>query len=132
MTKGRASYVFTAIALQAAAVIVLIVLMIAASEKIAGAYAWAQLVPVGLCAALTAWIATQTPELRKLLVVDEKAQRLATFFDAPTDLMQFLSRACGHIHLSHFSMNGLTTWKKDMADLSGVAFGGSARRSART
>lgn len=56
MTTGRAGYVFAAIAIQAVAIIVLVVLMIAASDRIAGAYAWAQLVPVGLCAALTTGI----------------------------------------------------------------------------
>ena len=35
-----------------------------------------------------------------------------------------MARACGHAHLSDFELRDLTTWKKDMADLSGVAFGG--------
>jgi len=56
LTKRRARFVFAAIALQAAAIVVLIVLMITASDRIAGAYAWAQLVPVGICAALTAGV----------------------------------------------------------------------------
>jgi glutamate synthase domain-containing protein 2/CDGSH-type Zn-finger protein len=71
-----------------------------------------------------AGIATQKPELRALLDVDAGAQRLATFFEATVELMQILARACGHDHLSRFSQSDLTTWKKEMAALSGVAFGG--------
>jgi len=71
-----------------------------------------------------AGIATQKPELRKKLNVEESAQRLARFFAASTELMKVMARACGHDHLKQFNMNDLTTWKKDMADLSGVKFGG--------
>jgi hypothetical protein len=40
--------------------------------------------------------------------------------------MQVMARACGHDHLSKFNTQDLTTWKKDMSELSGVAFGGVA------
>jgi glutamate synthase domain-containing protein 2/CDGSH-type Zn-finger protein len=71
-----------------------------------------------------AGIATQRPELRALLDVDAGAKRLATFFGAAVELMQVLARACGHGDLSAFALSDLTTWKKDMASLSGVSFGG--------
>jgi len=71
-----------------------------------------------------AGIATQKPELRALLDVNAGAKRLATFFDTSVQLMQILARACGHDHLSKLRRSDLTTWKKDMADLSGVSFGG--------
>jgi len=35
-----------------------------------------------------------------------------------------MARACGHDHLSGFCADDLTSWKRDMADLSGVAFAG--------
>ena len=73
-----------------------------------------------------AGIATQKPELRALLDVDAGARRLATFFAATVELMQILARACGHNHLSGFSQADLTTWKKEMAELSGVRFGGDS------
>ena len=73
-----------------------------------------------------AGIATQKPELRALLDVDAGAKRLATFFAASVELMQVMARACGHDHLSGFGLSDLTTWKRDMADLSGVAFGGDS------
>ena len=71
-------------------------------------------------------IATQNPDLRKKLKVDHAAGRLARFFGAATELMQVMARACGHDHLSGFNLEDLTTWKKDMAELSGVPFGGVA------
>jgi len=71
-------------------------------------------------------VATQKPELRRRLDVDVGAQRLATFFDAAVRLMQVMARACGHDSLSGFRMSDLTTWKRDMAELSGVTFGGIA------
>ncbi|MCW1933755.1 glutamate synthase-related protein [Pararhodobacter zhoushanensis] len=69
-------------------------------------------------------IATQKPELRKRLDVQVGADRLARYFGASVDLMQVLARACGHASLSDFSPRDLTTWKREMADLSGVRFGG--------
>ena len=69
-------------------------------------------------------IATQKPELRALIDVDAGAKRLATFFGASVELMQVLARACGHSDLSAFELSDLTTWKNDVANLSGVRFGG--------
>jgi glutamate synthase domain-containing protein 2 len=69
-------------------------------------------------------IATQKPGLVRRLQVDKSAQQLANFFDASVELMQVMARACGHDHLSKFNSADLTTWKRDMADLSGVAYGG--------
>lgn len=71
-------------------------------------------------------IATQRPELVNRLIADKSAQQLANFFGASVELMQVMARACGHTHLSQFSRDDLTTWKRDMADLSGVQFGGVA------
>ena len=76
-------------------------------------------------------IATQKPELRKLLDVDVGAKRLSTFLEASVHLMQLLARACGHDHVSKFSQNDLTTWKREMADLSGVPFGGVGPKKQR-
>ncbi|MGB7269098.1 MAG: glutamate synthase-related protein [Albidovulum sp.] len=69
-------------------------------------------------------IASQKPHLVNRLVVDKSAKRLTNFFEASVELMQVMARACGHDHLSKFEPNDLTTWKKDMAEISGVAFGG--------
>lgn len=69
-------------------------------------------------------IATQKPELVNRLVVEKSARQLANFFAASVELMQVMARACGHDHLKKFTAQDLTTWKREMADLSGVAFGG--------
>ncbi|WP_170428517.1 glutamate synthase-related protein [Ruegeria arenilitoris] len=69
-------------------------------------------------------IATQKPHLVSRLVAEKSARQLANFFEASVELMQVMARACGHDHLSGFNIDDLTTWKRDMADLSGVAYGG--------
>lgn len=75
-------------------------------------------------------IATQKSDLRARLKIEKGAQQLNNFFRASTELMQVMARACGHHHLNQFALNDLTTWKKDMAHLSGVAFGGVIRESS--
>lgn len=69
-------------------------------------------------------IATQREDLRSRLIVDDAAARLARFFDASTELMRILARACGHTHLNQFNIEDLTTFKTDIADLTGIQFGG--------
>ncbi|MEJ6394438.1 glutamate synthase-related protein [Gymnodinialimonas sp. 2305UL16-5] len=69
-------------------------------------------------------IATQKPHLVSRLLVDRSAEQLANFFDASVELMQVMARACGHDHLSKFNPDDLVTWKKDMTDLTGIAYGG--------
>jgi glutamate synthase domain-containing protein 2/nitrite reductase/ring-hydroxylating ferredoxin subunit len=71
-------------------------------------------------------IATQQPHLRARLPVDIAAARLARFFHASVELMTVLARAAGHRHLDQFSPEDLTTFKTDMAQLTGVAYGGVA------
>ena len=45
--------------------------------------------------------------------------------------MQVVARACGYHRLSHLKPSDLTTWKREMADLSGVAFGGPGGMGSR-
>lgn len=69
-------------------------------------------------------IATQKPHLVSRLVVEKSAQRLKNFFEASVGLMQVMARACGHHRLDGFAPEDLTSFKPEMAALSGVAFGG--------
>lgn len=69
-------------------------------------------------------IATQKPNLRARLIVDQAAQRLERFFNASVDLMALLARANGHHHLNKFNQDDLTTFNRDMAYLTGVNYGG--------
>lgn len=71
-------------------------------------------------------IATQKPELRRKLDIDEAANRLERFFATSAGLMKVMARACGHDHLNQFNREDIATWHKSMAELTGIAFSGSA------
>ena len=72
----------------------------------------------------TVGIATQKEDLRARLKVQASAKRLQNFFEASTQLMVVLARACGHDHLNKFNITDLTSWKKEIADLTGVKYVG--------
>ncbi|MDH4280529.1 MAG: FMN-binding glutamate synthase family protein, partial [Acidimicrobiia bacterium] len=69
-------------------------------------------------------IATQKRDLRARLIVDEAADRLERFLTATVDLMTVIARACGHSSLADFTLDDLTTFDRDMAHLTGIAYGG--------
>lgn len=71
-------------------------------------------------------IATQKSHLRQRLVVHKSAVRLKNYFEATVDLMKILARACGHDHFNQFAASDLTTWKRDVAYLTGVRYAGVA------
>lgn len=71
-------------------------------------------------------IATQRKDLRSRIVVDQAAQRLGRFFESSVEMMKLLARACGHAHLSQFKASDLTSWKREVASLTGVAYGGDS------
>jgi len=71
-----------------------------------------------------AGIATQKPQLRARINVQTSAEKLARYLGASVELVQVLARACGHDDLSKLCINDITTWKREMADLSGVRFAG--------
>ena len=73
-------------------------------------------------------IATQQSHLRQRLAIDKSAEKLNSFFRAATELMQVMARACGHNHLDQFTIDDLTTWKREMAHLTGIAYGGVSLR----
>jgi len=69
-------------------------------------------------------IATQKEHLRARLPVDVAAERLARFLGASVELMSVLARAAGHDHLGKFCRDDLTTFRSDMARLTGIPYGG--------
>jgi glutamate synthase domain-containing protein 2/nitrite reductase/ring-hydroxylating ferredoxin subunit len=69
-------------------------------------------------------IATQKKNLRARLIIEESAKQLKNFLEASVHLMQVLARACGHSHLNQFCLDDLTTYKREMAYLAGVPYGG--------
>ena len=70
-------------------------------------------------------IATQKDSLRARLKIAASAKQLQNFFEATTQLMTVLSRACGHSHLSEFNAKDLTSWKREVAELAGIRFAGA-------
>ena len=50
-----------------------------------------------------AGIATQKPELRQRLHIENAAQRLANYLNASVELMKVMARACGHSRLNEFN-----------------------------
>lgn len=71
-------------------------------------------------------IATQKESLRAKLNVEEAALRLQRYLHASVELMQVLARACGHDHLNQFNTRDIASWKRAMADLSGIGFAGDS------
>ncbi len=69
-------------------------------------------------------IATQKPHLRARLPVQDAAERLQRFFAASTELMGVMAKACGHTHVREFCADDLTTFDREMAHLTGIAYGG--------
>ncbi|MEM7156890.1 MAG: glutamate synthase-related protein [Myxococcota bacterium] len=69
-------------------------------------------------------IATQQEHLRARLDVQRSAQQLTNYLEATVDLMKILARACGHDHLRGMCPDDLTSWKRDVAELAGIAYAG--------
>jgi len=69
-------------------------------------------------------IATQQEHLRRRFEIARSAKRLERYLLATTELMQVLARACGHRRLADFGPGDLTTWKRQAAELTGVAYAG--------
>lgn len=71
-----------------------------------------------------AGIATQKPELRRRLDVEQSARQLANFLSASVDLMKVMARACGHSQLRQFSAEDIATFNQQLARMSGISFSG--------
>lgn len=69
-------------------------------------------------------IAPQREDLRARIKIEASAKRLQNFFEASTDLMKVMARACGHSHLNQFSAHDLSTWHFDVARLTGIRYAG--------
>ncbi|NNE20183.1 MAG: Rieske 2Fe-2S domain-containing protein [Myxococcales bacterium] len=69
-------------------------------------------------------IATQRKHLRARLEIEKSARQLDNYFRATVELMKVLARGCGHAHLDQFELRDLTTWKREIADLTGIRFAG--------
>ena len=66
-------------------------------------------------------IATQKPELRSPLKVDEAVEYQEGFLQGANELIRFLPRACGHDHISQLNCEDLST-RRDMDELNGTHY----------
>ena len=73
-------------------------------------------------------ITTQKPHLRARLRVQSSAKQLFNYFSASNELVKIIARACGHDDISKFNINDLTTFNKDIHDLTGIPYGGVNHR----
>ncbi len=71
-----------------------------------------------------AGIATQKKDLRQRLNVEKSAVQLKNFFEASSELMSVMARACGHDSFEKFNRHDLATWHREMALLAGVKYSG--------
>jgi glutamate synthase domain-containing protein 2 len=71
-----------------------------------------------------AGIATQKKDLRQRLNVEKSAVQLKNFFEASSQLMSVMARACGHDSFEKFNRHDLATWHREMALLAGVKYSG--------
>eukprot|EP00658_Telonema_sp_P-2_P014304 TRINITY_DN15436_c0_g1_i4.p1 TRINITY_DN15436_c0_g1~~TRINITY_DN15436_c0_g1_i4.p1 ORF type:complete len:520 (+),score=135.19 TRINITY_DN15436_c0_g1_i4:90-1649(+) len=78
-----------------------------------------------------AGIATQDGDLRQRLDVEKGSNQLKNFLEISSHLMSVLARACGHSHLQQFNQADVTTWKLEMAHLTGIRFGGVVQPGAQ-
>ncbi|MGE3800449.1 MAG: glutamate synthase-related protein [Candidatus Kapaibacterium sp.] len=69
-------------------------------------------------------IATQKEDLRKRFEIGKSALQLKNYLEATVDLMKILARACGHESTNQFRLRDLTTWKKEIAELTGIKYAG--------
>lgn len=69
-------------------------------------------------------IATQDPELRKLVDIDTSAKQVENFYRTSIGMMKVMARACGHDHVNKFCHEDLSTWHREMSHLSGVEYSG--------
>ena len=69
-------------------------------------------------------IATQRDHLRARFEIEKSAAQLNNYFRATVDLMKVLARGCGRAHLDQFEPRDLTTWKRDIAELTGIHYAG--------
>lgn len=71
-----------------------------------------------------AGIATQKKDLRQRLNIEKSSVQLKNFFEASTELMSVMARACAHDSFEQFNSNDLATWHREIALLSGVKYSG--------
>ena len=71
-------------------------------------------------------IATQKENLRSRLIVQSSAKQLKNFFEASTELMKVIARACGYDDFRKFNVDDLISFNRDIHHLTGINYAGVA------
>lgn len=69
-------------------------------------------------------IATQKENLRARIEIAKSAKQLKNYFEATTELMKVIARACGYDDFSKFNFNDLSTFDHEMYKLTGIRYAG--------
>ena len=69
-------------------------------------------------------IATQKENLRSRLIIQQSAVQLKNFFEATTELMKVIARACGYDDFRKFNKNDLVTFNRDIQHLTNINYAG--------
>ena len=69
-------------------------------------------------------IATQKEDLRSRLQIQALAKQLHNFFNATTELMKVIARACGYDDFIKFNPSDLSTFNWDIHKLAGINYAG--------
>ena len=69
-------------------------------------------------------IATQKENLRSRLIIDASAKQLHNYFMATNDLIKVIARSCGYDDITKFNHDDLSTFNRDMHELTGINYAG--------
>ena len=69
-------------------------------------------------------IATMKDHLRARIEIEKSAKQLQNYFEASTELMKVVARACGHHSFTQFNKEDLSTFSIDMHKLTGIPYAG--------
>ena len=69
-------------------------------------------------------IATQKENLRSRLIIQQSAIQLKNFFEATTELMKVIARACGYDDFRKFNRDDLITIDQDIHQLTNINYAG--------
>lgn len=69
-------------------------------------------------------IATQKENLRNRIIIDESAKQLKNYLEASNELIKVVARSCGYDHFTSFNINDLSTFNKDIHQLTEISYAG--------
>ena len=65
-------------------------------------------------------IATHDPELRKRLIIEKGAKRVANYLNATAEELRVFGRCCGHEDIHDFSVEDIETVSSELSEHAGI------------